>query len=175
MCDVLQVSKSGYYCWLNSSPGKRKQENLELLEHIRKIYHKSRQTYGSPRITKDLWAENIHVSRPRVARLMKMANIRSKIAKKYVVTTDSQHKYPVVSNYLDRNFHPAELAKVWVSDITYIRTQQGWLYLTVILDLGDRKVIGWSISQGLTARQTSIPAWKMSIKKRPITRDDFSL
>jgi transposase InsO family protein len=106
-----------------------------------------------------------------VARIMKKANIRSKIARKYVVTTDSKHKYPVVGNYLDRNFHPAELAKVWVSDITYIRTQQGWLYLTVILDLGDRKVIGWSLSQGLTARQTSISAWRMAIKNRPVTRN----
>jgi len=168
MCRVLQVSKSGYYYWISSSPGKRKRENQELLIHIRRIHQRSRQTYGSPRITEVLREENIHVSRPRVARIMRREKIRSKIAKKYKVTTDSKHKYPVVDNLLKRNFNPTALAEVWVSDITYIRTSQGWLYLTIILDLADRKVIGWSLSSGLTASQTSVAAWKMAIRNRPI-------
>ena len=156
MCRVLQVSKSGYYYWLKSKLSKRKKENLELVSHIRRIHQRSRQTYGSPRITEALKEEDIHVSRPRVARLMRKEKIISKIAKKHVVTTDSKHKYPVVGNLLERNFNPTGLAEAWVSDITYIRTTQGWLYLTIILDLADRKVIGWSLSPGLTSSQTSV-------------------
>ncbi len=141
---------------------------MNLLGYIRKIHQKSRQTYGSPRITEALRSDNIQVSRPRVARIMKKAKIRSKVAKKYKVTTDSKHAYPVVDNLLDRNFIQDRLSKAWVSDITYIRTQQGWLYLTVILDLGDRKVIGWALSSSLEARQTSVAALRMAINNRPV-------
>ncbi len=143
---------------------------MKLLGYIRRVHQKSRQTYGSPRITEALRSDNIQVSRPRVARIMKKAKIRSKVAKKYKVTTDSKHAYPVVDNLLDRNFIQDRLSKAWVSDITYIRTQQGWLYLTVILDLGDRKVIGWALSSSLEARQTSVAAWNMAIKNRPVTQ-----
>jgi len=168
MCQVLGVSKSGYYYWIGKSPGKREKENKELLVHIRRIHQKSRQTYGSPRITKSLNKEGIHVSRPRVARIMKQAKIRVRIKKKFKVTTDSKHNYPVVDNVLNRNFNPNRIAQAWVSDITYIRTRQGWLYLTAILDLADRKVVGWAMSKGLTAQQTSIAAWKMAIRNRPV-------
>ncbi len=169
MCKVLCVSKSGYYYWLNSRSSKRKQENQELLSHIRRIHKKSRQTYGSPRITKSLNKEGFQVSRPRVARIMRKAKITVQYKKKFKVTTNSKHKYPIVENVLNRNFNPVGIAHAWVSDITYIRTQQGWLYLTVILDLGDRKVIGWALSSGLTAKQTSIAAWKMAVRNRPVT------
>jgi transposase InsO family protein len=100
---------------------------------------------------------------------MKKAKITGKIKKKFKVTTDSKHNYPVVGNLLNRNFGPNRLTMAWVSDITYIRTQQGWLYLTIILDLGDRKILGWALSKGLSADQTSVAAWKMAIKNRAIT------
>jgi transposase InsO family protein len=140
-----------------------------LTEQIRAVYLQSKRSYGSPRIAHQLRAQGIAVSRPRVARLMQLANLRSKMRKKYVITTDSKHAYPVVENTLNRNFNPATIGKAWVSDITYIRTAQGWLYLTVILDLGDRKVIGWSLSQSLRAIATTVPAWKMAVQNRPVT------
>lgn len=171
MSKVLKVSRSGYYKWLNSEPSQRSITNRMLTEQIRIVHTQSRQTYGSPRITRELQARNIPVSRPRVARLMKQANIRSSIRKKYVVTTDSKHNYPVAENRLNRNFNPETIGKAWVSDITYIKTGQGWLYLTIILDLGDRKIIGWSLSRSLKAIDTAIPAWKMAVRNRPLSEE----
>jgi transposase InsO family protein len=137
--------------------------------HIKRIYEFSKGTYGSPRVTMALLEEGIQVSRPRVARMMKQQNLRSIIRKKWVVTTDSRHNYPVVENKLNREFKVTGTGQVWVSDITYIKTFQGWLYLTVIIDLYDRKVIGWSFSRSLKAIHTTIPAWKMAVRNRPIT------
>lgn len=108
---------------------------------------------------------------------MKKAGIRSIVHKKYRVnTTDSNHDYPIAKNLLDRNrpptrFIPGDIGRAWVSDLTYIKTTQGWLYLTVILDLADRKVIGWALSQTLKASDTVVPAWKMAINNRPITSE----
>jgi transposase InsO family protein len=151
-------------------PNKIDKENVYFAKRIRKIYYDSKKTYGSPRITIALRNEGIIISRRRVAKLMKKQNLQSIIRKKYVVTTDSKHNYPVVENKLNRDFHVDGTGKVWVSDITYIKTSQGWLFLTVIIDLGDRKVIGWSLSKSLKALDTSIPAWIMAIKNRPITQ-----
>ena len=142
MCQVLGVSKSGYYKWLNGEPSKRTIENQDLTHKIRDIHARSRRTYGSPRITEDLRAQGTEVSRVRVARLMRRANIRSEIPKKFKVTTDSRHEYPVADNLLDRNFQPGEIGQACVSDITYIWTKQGWLYLTVILDLASGTYYG---------------------------------
>ncbi len=168
MCKVLKVSRSGFYSWLKSKPSNRGLENEELLRQICIIHKESRQIYGSPRIMKELRSRNIFASRPRVARLMKQAQIRSIIKRKFVVTTDSKHNYPIVENKLDRNFKVDETGKVWVSDITYISTSQGWLYLTVIMDLADRKIIGWSLSKSMKAIETTIPAWNMALKNRTI-------
>jgi transposase InsO family protein len=122
-------------------------------------------------ITKALEREEICISRPRVARLMKKAQIRSKRHRKFVVTTNSNHTYQIVENKLNRDFHNRSLGEVWVSDITYIPTAQGWLYLTTVIDLADRKVVGWALSQTMKASQTSIAAYRMAIKNRPITTD----
>lgn len=110
-------------------------------------------------ISAELKARGYDVSRPRVARLMKQHGIRAVHKKKFIVTTDSKHTYPVVENRLNRSFRAEKPARVWVSDITYIRTLQGWLYLTIILDLYDRKVVGWALSTDLSAKNTSIKAW----------------
>lgn len=170
MCSVLKVSRSSYYNWLKRKPNKIDKENIYFANRIRKIYYDSKKTYGSPRITMALRNEGIIISRRRVAKLMKKQNLQSIIRKKYVVTTDSKHNYPVVENKLNRDFHVDGTGKVWVSDITYIKTSQGWLFLTIIIDLGDRKVIGWSLSKSLKAKDTSIPAWIMAVKNRPITQ-----
>ena len=99
---------------------------------------------------------------------MQKAKIRSIIKRKFKVTTDSDHKYATVENKLERNFKPGIVRTVWVSDITYIKTGQGWLYLTTVIDLGDRKVIGWALSSGMKATETVIPAFKMAKKNRPM-------
>jgi putative transposase len=168
MCKVLKVSRSGFYAWLKSSPSDRSVENEHLTDQIVKAYHNSKKIYGSPRVTIELNNQGIKVSRPRVARLMKKAKIRSIVKKKFKVTTDSRHKYPIVENKLDRQFKPEKTGAAWVSDITYIKTKQGWLYLTIVLDLGDRKVVGWSLSTTMKAAETVIPAWRMAEKNRPV-------
>jgi len=170
MCKVLRVSRSSYYNWLTRKPCRRYIDNQDLSDRIKKIYEFSKKTYGSPRVTITLLEEGFHVSRPRVARLMKKMNLKSIIRKKWVITTDSRHNYPVVENKLNRDFNVNRPGQVWVSDITYIKTFQGWLYLTIIIDLYDRKVIGWSFSRSLKAAYTTVPAWRMAIKNRLITR-----
>lgn len=146
MCSTLSVSRSGYYAWLNRKESKRSVENKMIVGHIKRIYHRSSKTYGSPRITAELQQLKIPASRPRVARLMRKNNIRSKVRRKFKVTTDSKHTFPIKKNSLMRNFSTDLPAKVWVSDITYIKVNGTWLYLTVVIDLFDRKVVGWSFS-----------------------------
>lgn len=169
MCKVFKVSKSGFYRSQRMLPCDRDNENRMLLFQIGRIHQKSKATYGSPRITDELRAQGFDVSRPRVARLMKQKGIRAVHAKKFVVTTDSKHKYPVAENKLDRNFSAQAKARAWVSDITYIKTGRGWLYLTIIIDLFDRKVIGWSLSSDLSAANTCMAAWRMAVKNRPLS------
>ena len=172
MCRVLNVSRSGYYYWLAQRPTKRTKENETLIVLISNSFTASKKRYGSPKITQELRAKGIKVSRPRVARLMRKANLKSVIQKKYVVTTtDSKHPYPVAENHLNRQFNPIKPGQAWVSDLTYIATGEGWLYLTIIMDLYDRKVVGWALSKSMKASETIIPAWQMAIKNRPIERN----
>lgn len=166
MCKVLNVSTSGYYYWMKHPVSKREKRNKELLCKIKQVYDKSKRTYGSPRITKELNMTGIQVCRKTVARLMRHNNIRSKLKRKYKITTDSDHNYPASPNLLKQHFLVAGKAQVWVSDITYIKTDKGWLYLTIILDLYDRKVIGWAMSERMYTGQTIIPAWDMACKNR---------
>ncbi len=171
MCKVLKVSRSSYYNWLSGKSSKRADSNAAMIKEIRIVYNHSKGTYGSPRIAQELNRSGILTSKKRVAKLMRKEGIQSKIRKKYKATTNSSHKYPVVENKLDRHFIVEELGTKWVSDITYIQTNQGWLYLTVIIDLADRKVIGWALSDNLKASNTVIPAWNMATKNRPVQHD----
>jgi putative transposase len=169
MCKLFHVSRSGYYEWLRRKPSRRRVENNVILSSIKQIYKESKGRYGSPKITRVLSCKGVSVSRPRVARIMKAASIKSIIRKRYRVnTTDSKHDYPISENHLNREFQVQVPDKVWVSDITYIKTKQGWLYLTVIIDLFNRKVKGWSLSENLTARDTVVKAFSMAITKRII-------
>jgi len=171
MCKVFRVRKSSYYEWIKSGPSVRWKENENLLIEIMDIFEDSHKTYGSPRITEELRAKGTKVSRKRVANIMRAADIQARKPKKFVVTTDSRHGYPIVPNVLERRFRATRPGEIWVSDITYVRTRHGWLYLTVIIDIYDRKVIGWSMSNGLSAVETIIPAWLMATWNRPITQD----
>lgn len=169
MCKVLKVSISGYYYWRKHPVGARQTKEAQLLNHIQTIHRGSHGRYGSPRIADELKERGVKASRNRVARLMNKANIKSIVCKKYrIQTTDSDHAYPVANNLLDRNLDADRLAQKWVLDITYIRTGEGWLYLTAILDLADKKVVGWSLSETLKAVDTSVAAWQMAIKNRPV-------
>ena len=171
MCKVFKVSRSGFYAWNIGRTCNRVIENERLTGQISSIYEDSKKRYGSPKITKELNAQGLKVSRPRVARLMKKARLRSIVKKKFKVTTDSRHQFPIAENKLNRCFKQENIAAAWVSDITYIKTGQGWLYLTIILDLGDRKVIGWSLSSTMKATDTVLPAWKMAEQNRSITKE----
>lgn len=172
MCEVLQVSRSGFYHWMKGKPMIRLQRRKLLSSEIYGIYHWSRGRYGSPRITKELEANGIKASRPFVAKLMWELNLRSIVKRKFKKTTNSSHKYPVVENLLNQNFQVKEKNKAWVSDITYIRTGEGWLYLTTVIDLFDRKVIGWSLSDTMRAKDTSIAALRMARLHRPLNEND---
>ena len=166
---LLKVSNSGFYYWLNCPVSRRSIEQAELLDQINKIHTQSKRRYGSPRITAELNTEGFVASRPRVAGLMRRANIKSIVGKKHrVQTTDSKHAYSVVQNVLNRDFHAEDIGQKWVSDLTYIRTAQGWLYLTIVMDLADRKIVGWALSETMEASKTTIPAWRMAVKNRAV-------
>jgi transposase InsO family protein len=163
MCKVMQVSKSAYYKWQTHKPGKRAVFNSFLTQEIKNIHRQSKCRYGSPRIAKELNMQGIKASVHLVAKLMREQQIKSIIKKRYKVTTNSSHKYAVAENKLMQQFSVVAKNKVWVSDITYIATRQGWLYLTSVIDLMNRKVIGWALSATMHAKHTSIAAFNMAL------------
>lgn len=171
MCEVLKVSSSAYYAWRNGSSTKRIERELVLKSKIEAIYNCSQYTYGSPRVYVDLKKVQEKVSRSLVARVMRKYGFRSVHAKKFKVTTDSKHKLPVAENILNREFTATRPAEKWVSDLTYVYTKEGWLYLTTIIDLYDRMVVGWSMSDNMTTTDTIIKTWKMAVNNRPICDD----
>jgi putative transposase len=147
MCRMLSVSGSGYYGWRDRPQSSRSQENAELAMKIKRIFNEEKSRAGAKRITKRLNAEGESVGRHRVARIMKSHGLRAKAAKKYKATTNSNHKLPVAPNLLGQNFSAVKPNEKWVSDITYIWTDEGWLYLAVVMDLYSRMVVGWSLSE----------------------------
>jgi len=171
MYQVFKVSQSGYYKWLRQVPSPRKLRNIMLQSEVKIAYKASKYRYGSPRVTKELNMKGIKVSQVLVAKIMKQNHLRSIVKKKYKVTTDSSHKHPVVDNILNRNFTTTKQNQVWVSVITYIATKQGWLYLTIVIDLFDRKVIVWALSHTMKADDTVISAFKMAKMNRPINKE----
>jgi len=171
MCEVFNVSKSSFYKWLNGGISERAANDKILKKEIKEIFDMSKQTYGSPRVTEELKRRGRRVSKPKVAKIMKQLGLKSKVKKKYKTTTDSNHQYPIAPNIIKRNFKPERINQTWVSDITYIRTKQGWLYLTTVIDLFDRQVIGWALSKTMHTDETVIPAWNMAVRKRQITQE----
>ena len=169
MCKVLKVSRSTYYRWLKDPVGKRKRKYMELNEKIKDAYFTAKGRNGSPRLAKDLQVSGTPVSRTTVACHMKQMGLRSKLSKRYKVTTDSSHDYQVAPNLLNRNFYRDEPVKACVSDLTYIPNLNGFLYLTIVMDLFDRKPIGWSISDSMSASNTIIPAIRMANRNRPFS------
>ena len=148
----MHVTRSGFYAWRNRKsqpPSPRQKENETLLLRIGKSFKDSKQTYGSPRILRDLKEEGFCCGRNRVSRLMRRAGLRPVVVPKFQVTTDSKHSLPLAENLLDRDFGAAEANRKWASDITYIWTREGWLYLAIVLDLFSRRIVGWSMQANL--------------------------
>jgi len=176
LCSALNVSASGYYDWIDRPLSMRAKVNQRLITKIHCYYKASRCTYGSPRIHKDLIDDGEHVSRQRVARLMRAERIQSKMAKRFVVTTDSRNTTSPASDKLQRQFTRKAKNQAWVSDTTFVRTRQGWLFLAVILDLYSRQVIGWSMSKRndrkLVADALMMAIWRRGKLKEVIVHSD---
>lgn len=165
MCRFLKVSRSGYYAWCKRVESLRKKKDRHLKERIRVIHEQNKKRYGSPRIHAELRAQGIRCSRKRVERLMREMGLRARYKRQFKVTTNSKHDYPVAKNILNRRFQVGAPNKVWVTDITYIRTYEGWLYLAAVMDLYSRKIVGWAMSERMTT-EFAISALKMAIRNR---------
>ena len=166
MCEALSVSPSGYYAWRSRPDSPRKIANRALLVDIRRVHAQHHERYGAPRVHAELRAEGQTVSRKRVERVMRRHGLRARAARRYrVCTTDSKHCLPVAANLLEQNFVADQPNQVWLADITYIPTSEGWLYLAVILDLFTRKVVGWAMRDHMRAELT-IAALTMAIQRQ---------
>lgn len=170
MCKVFNVSRSGYYKW-KQRISTHSATKAELDSNIRYEFEKSKARYGSPRISDSLEKRNIICSKSTVARRMKSMNLVARKKRKYKITTQSNHQYPVAPNLLNRQFDVDQPATAWVSDITYIKVKQKWLYLTVIIDLADRMVIGWSLSRDMTTTNTVLAAFRNAYRNRRPMKD----
>jgi putative transposase len=152
MCDALQVSVSGYRAWSRGgTPSRKRLTDAQLLACIQAIHKELRGAYGSPRMLRELRARGIPASNERLERLMRQNGIRARHKRRYKATTDSRHALPVAENLLDRDFAPSQPDQAWSSDITYVWTDEGWLYLAVVLDLFNREIVGWSIKSSMAA------------------------
>ena len=166
MCRVLAVAPSGYYAWLESSPSKKSERDGVLLVHVRAAFKASRRRYGSPRVHADLRAAGHRVGRKRVARLMRQDGLRARHRRRFVHTTQSRHKFPIARNVIAREFEVSAPNQVWVSDLTYLRTQTGFVYMAVVLDLFARRVVGWAVSRNLDAG-IAVEALRRALALRP--------
>ena len=165
-CHVLGVSHSGYYRWLRSPAPNRALREAELLDEIRIEYRKGRRAYGAPRIWDALVKRGHRVNRKTIAKAMRKAGIRAKTARKFrVLTTDSNHSYPIAPNLVGRKFSAGGPNELWLTDITYVRTGQGFLYLAGVMDVWSRSIVGWSMSESLHAT-VALDALGMAIAKR---------
>jgi transposase InsO family protein len=162
---VLEVSRSGFYAWEDRDPSKRSMDDEKLCVEIVAIHKASRGTYGSPRVHAELQALGIAVSRKRVARLMRTLGLESPRKKRFKATTDSKHDMPVADNVLDRQFEVEAPDLAWVTDITYVWTDEGWLYLAAILDLFSRRVVGFAMSDRID-RALVLQALKLAAGRR---------
>lgn len=166
MCEVLGVSRSGYYDWLKRPESGQKARNRELTSAVKEVFVKSQNIYGSRKITRKLRKDNVVVSERTVGRIMKEEGIRSKTVRKYKATTNSKHSLPVYPNLLNQNFRTDGPGRAWVTDITYIPTREGWLYLASVMDLYSRKIIGFETGERMT-KELVIKALDRAMTNQP--------
>ena len=170
MCKVLDVSESGYRAWKRGGkPDRKRLTDAQMLALIRAIHKELKGAYGSPRMVKELRGRSFSASKDRVERLMRENGIRARHKRRYKVTTDSKHGLPVAPNLLNRNFTPSGPNMCWTSDITYLWTDEGWLYLAIVLDLFNREVIGWSLKPRMTADIVTDALTMAWFRKKPTT------
>lgn len=163
---MLTVSESGYYRWRKRSQSRHDQEDQRLQERIVEIHQQSRGCYGSPRVASELRANGERIATKRVARLMRQAGLQGAMPpKRRVLTTDSAHRYPLAANLLNRQFRCSQPNRFWVSDITYILTSEGWLYLATVMDVFSRRIVGWSMSHRID-QDLTLSALRMAIAGR---------
>jgi len=165
MCSVFHVSRSGYYAWLRRPESQRKVQDKALSQVIKEIHKESNGEYGSPKIHQELRRRGKRCGRKRVARLMRKDGLKAKTVRKFKATTNSNHSLPVAANLLNRDFSPGAPNTAWAADITYIWTNEGWLYLAVVIDLFSRAVVGWSMSERMT-RTLVMDAFTLAAKRR---------
>jgi len=165
MCRALKISHSGYYYWTNKPCSKRDLDNEALSKQIETMFFKEKRRVGYRRIAKRLKKEGVYVSRNRVARVMKIHGLRARSARKFKATTNSNHVLPVAPNLLEQDFTAEKANEKWVSDITYIPTDEGWIYLAAVMDLYSRMIVGWSISERMTANIV-VDALQMAVGRR---------
>jgi len=167
MCNVLEVSRSGYYAWRGRPASEREMANQALYKQIKAVYDKMHGTYGSPRIYQALDKQGVACSENRVARLMRQHGLQARQAKAYKSTTRRNKADPVAPNVLQREFEAERPNEKWLADITYIATEEGWLYLAVTLDLYSRRVVGWAMSDRMTSELT-LKALRMAVQQREV-------
>lgn len=169
----MKVSVNSYYTWLKHKEIEKPETTTDFLKkRIAFIFNENRQIYGATRIQKTLEREGLVYSRSYIAQLMRKMELRSVLKKKFkVITTDSNHTYPVAENQLNRDFKSHVIGQKWVSDITYIKVAGKWNYLTAIIDLADRKLIAWTLSQDMTTQNTVYKTWLKARSQREITKD----
>jgi transposase InsO family protein len=166
LCSVLGASRSGYYAWCARPQAAREQQDAILAEAITEVHDQSRGTYGSPRVHAELKQRGVQVGKKRIARLMRDRGLAARRKRRFrPSTTESQHPHPVAANLLARSFSRPAPNQAWVGDITYIRTDEGWLYLAVLLDLFSRRVVGWSMSEHIDT-QLALGALRMAVSNR---------
>ena len=165
MCEVMQVSRSGYYSWRIRGKSSRQIENDRLIPIVIEAHKKSKETYGARRIAEEVEAQGTPCGRFKAGTLMELAGVAAKQKKKFKTTTDSKHNLPIAPNLLNRQFKVEAPDRVYVSDITYIWTREGWLYLAVILDLFSRQIVGWSLNNRMS-RELVMNALRMAIWRR---------
>ena len=149
LCQVLEVSQSGYFAWRSRPACQRQRDDLVLLAHVRSAFRESNGTYGSPRMTRELQDQGLPIGRRRTARLMRENGLRARQKRRFKRTTDSHHAFPIAPNLLEQDFSAERPNQKWNADISYVWTSEGWLYLAVVLDLFARRVVGWAVSDRL--------------------------
>ena len=167
LCKVLGVSQSGYFAWRSRPACRRQRDDLVLLAHVRSAFRLSNETYGSPRMTRELQDQGLHVGRRRTARLMRENGLRARQPRRFKRTTDSLHAFPVAPNLIEQDFAAERPDEKWGSDLSYIWTREGWLYLAVVIDLYARRVVGWAVRDRLHKELALAALRRALVVRRP--------
>ena len=168
LCAVLEVARSGFYAWRRRAPSLHAKRDAHLALEVAATHKRNRRVYGSPRVHADLNARGVRVGKHRVARLMREQGLKARRTRRFVKTTDSRHFAPLAPNLLERNFETSAPNEAWVGDVTYVSTNEGWLFLAVILDLFARRVVGWAAS-ATNDSELALAAVELAVRRRKPT------